>query len=216
MIKNKRNITILVDSISSWYVKYARSLSFEINKLGHNSSLVHSAQEIKKGDICYLLSCTKILPPDYLKLNRNNIVIHASDLPKGKGFSPMQWQILEGHNIIKLTLFEAAEELDAGDYYFKSEIHFDGTELLSELKHKMALKINEMAIFYLQNISKLNSHRQQGESTFYRRRIAEDDKIDPNKTILQLFNNFRIADNENHPIFFEHLGVNYNIRIEKK
>ena len=48
-------------------------------------------------------------------MNKNNIVVHASDLPKGRGFSPMSWQILEGKNKIKLSekiLFAVEDKLN--------------------------------------------------------------------------------------------------------
>ena len=43
----------------------------------------------------------------YLK-HKYNIVIHASDLPKDKGWAPMFWQILEDKNTIPFTMFEAS------------------------------------------------------------------------------------------------------------
>ena len=49
-----------------------------------------------------------------LALHKNNLVIHASDLPQGKGWSPMPWQIAEGRNDIVFTLFEAVAGVDAG------------------------------------------------------------------------------------------------------
>lgn len=79
-------------------------------------------KEICKGDICFIISCIIIIDEIYLKLNKNNLVVHSSDLPSGKGFTPMQWQILEGKNDIMVTLFEADKEVDAGPYYLKSKL----------------------------------------------------------------------------------------------
>ena len=44
----------------------------------------------------FVIGYTKILPKEFLEGNKLVLVIHESDLPKGKGFSPVQWQILEG------------------------------------------------------------------------------------------------------------------------
>ena len=41
----------------------------------------------------FLLSCSKKLKN--LKAYDHNIVIHANDLPRGKGWSPLTWQVLE-------------------------------------------------------------------------------------------------------------------------
>ena len=209
-------ITILTDNPTSWYKKYALELNQRFNDLGHISKFISDKSQITDGDICFLLSCIKILPESYLKYNKHNIVIHASDLPKGKGFSPMQWQILEGKDSITLTLFDAVKELDAGNFYFKEVLYFEGHELLDELQNKMALKINEMAEKFIIYFREMKSNKQTGESTFYRKRTTIDDRIDPNKSLLELFNHFRIANNEAYPLFFEYKGFKYNVKVEKR
>ncbi len=209
-------ITILTDNERSWYIKYGSILNDSFREMGHESSLIHNKEEIKKGDVCFLLSCTKILPESFLSLNKYNIVIHASDLPQGKGFSPLQWQILEGKNLITLTLFNAVKELDAGDYFFKEIIYFEGHELLDELHQKMGIKINQMALQFIENLNNMSLKKQEGNSSFYPQRTQKDDQLDPNKTLIELFNHFRIANNKEQPLFFEYRGFKYNLKIEKR
>jgi len=50
--------------------------------------------------IVFILGYHKIIKKEYLKNNKYNIVVHESDLPKGKGWVPLFWQILEGKNEI--------------------------------------------------------------------------------------------------------------------
>lgn len=209
-------VTILTDNKKSWYTKYGAMLNEKFLNLGHNSVFIHEKEKIRNGDICFLLSCTKILPEKYLKLNKYNIVIHASDLPQGKGFSPLQWQILKGKDCITLTLFNAVKDLDAGDYFLKEKICFEGHELLDELQNKMGVKINQMAERFIQNLNNFKPLKQKGESSFYPRRTQNDDKLDPQKSIIELFNHFRIANNNDYPLFFEYKGFKYNLKIEKR
>ena len=208
-------ITILTDNESSWFVKYGEILQQKLIQEGHDVVYVFNKYGIKKGDVCLLLSCTKLIEEEFLRLNKNNIVIHASDLPLGKGFSPLQWQILEGKNKIILTLFEVVRDVDAGPYYFKSTLEYDGTEMLSELRDKMARKINSMALKFINEYFSMKQIKQSGIESFYPRRKKQDDEVDPQKSIVELFNQFRIADNENYPLFFEHLGEEYSIKVEK-
>lgn len=210
------NITILTDNKNSWFVRYGKLLEKKLISNGHVVKYVFDKKDILNGNVCFLLSCTKLIEQEYLKLNDNNIVIHASDLPKGKGFSPLQWQILEGKNEIVLTLFEVVEQVDAGPYYLKDKIEFNGTELLEELRSKMAHKIIELSLRYIENYESLKPKEQSGEESFYVRRRTIDDKIDPQETIINLFNHFRIADNERYPLFFEYKGKAYNIKIEQR
>lgn len=89
-------INILTDNKKSWFIPYGYTLQSKLQELMHNVHFVFDKNDIHEGDICFLLSCSKIIEKEYLERNKNNIVVHASDLPKGKGFSPLQWQVLEG------------------------------------------------------------------------------------------------------------------------
>ncbi len=209
------NIIIYTDNIESWFVEYGKKLQTKIENLGHTCSYVFNKEDLFPCDINFILSCTKIVPPEKLHFNRHNIVVHASDLPNGKGFSPLQWQILEGKNEIPLTLFEAIQEIDAGPYYIKSSIKCDGTELLEELRHKMAVEIIEMCVNFIVNFKKYKPIIQIGEESFYKRRKVKDDEIDINKTIKEQFNHLRIADNENYPLYFIINNTKYYLKIFK-
>lgn len=208
-------ITILTDNIRSWFIPFGEKLEYILKQKGHSVKYVYSKDDIGNGDICFILSCTRIINTEYLKRNKHNIVVHASDLPKGKGFSPMQWQIIEGKDDIILTLFEVVEEVDAGPYYLKSQLIFNGTELYDELRRKLAIKIIEMCSIYVDNYYLVTPNDQTGTETFYRKRTLEDDQVDPSKSIEEQFNHFRIADNENFPLWFEYKGEKYVIKIYK-
>lgn len=140
------NITILVDDKSSWFVPYAQLLKEIFKSFGEDAEIAYKQEDVHSGDICFLLSCTKVVTKLFMEKNRHNIVVHASDLPRGKGFSPLSWQVMEGQNEIILTLFEINEKVDAGPYYIKRSLYFDGTELINELRRKMAGEIISMCL----------------------------------------------------------------------
>ncbi len=206
-------VTILVDNKDSWFVPYAKELCSLLCQNGAETKLIYNQNDAKPSDICFLLSCSRLVKKKFLDQNRHNIVVHASDLPKGKGFSPLQWQILEGKNEIVLTLFEVVEDVDAGPYYMKEKLVFAGTELLHTLHDKMAKKIIEMCFSYAMNPEEYSPKEQQGESTFYSKRVEKDDELDVDQTIREQFNHLRIADNENHPVWFRIGGKKYCIKI---
>ncbi len=207
------NITILVDDEKSWFIPYAKKLKTKLEKRKMHVSLIHDQNQAKAGEISFLLSCSKIVGKEFLEKFDHNIVVHASDLPQGKGFTPMKWQILEGKNEIVLTLFEAVEQVDAGPYYMKETIGFDGTELLDAIQKIMGEKIIDMCERYAAEPEKFYAHRQQGEESFYERFSEADDEIDIDRTIREQFNHFRIADNERFPLWFMYQGKKYYIKI---
>jgi methionyl-tRNA formyltransferase len=140
-------VQILVDNPNSWIIPFAEDLVVKIRQLGHDAILINRHDEVVQGDILCLLSCEKIFRK--LKLNKHNLVVHESDLPKGKGWSPVTWQVLEGKDKIPVTLFEAVEAVDAGPIYAKEYIELDGTELLTEIKAKQGLATQKLILDFV-------------------------------------------------------------------
>jgi methionyl-tRNA formyltransferase len=206
------NVAILTTE-DQWFYPFAKALNMKLN----NSDFYTDHIEMKKNyDIVFILSYHKIIKPEYLAKNKYNIVIHGSDLPKGRGWAPMFWQILENKKQITFTLFEAASGVDNGHVYFKKDLKLTGYELNDELRRMQADIMLEMCVEFLKNHETyLPPQKQVGEETSYRRRFPEDSKLDINKTIKEQFNLLRIVDNENYPAFFEIDGHKYKLKIEK-
>lgn len=213
--KKKLSIQVLVDK-DSWIASYAKKLTDILNSKGHKTEPIKSEDKIKKGDILVILSWLHIIKKKTLNLHFYNLVVHESVLPKGKGWSPLTWQILEGENKIPITLFEAAEEVDSGPIYFQDIIKFKGHELVDELRERQGQKTIELVMKFVNSYPEIIRKKQRGKETFYARRTPKDSKIDIRKSITQLFNNFRVADNEKYPIFFEYKGCRYILKIYKR
>jgi methionyl-tRNA formyltransferase len=99
----------------------------------HTIDLVEKRSDVGSGDILFLISCNEIIRQDIRSRFRHVLVIHASDVPQGRGFAPLNWQILEGRNKVTVTLMEAADKVDSGNVWAKRDMHFDGHETFHEL-----------------------------------------------------------------------------------
>ncbi|WP_456449423.1 formyltransferase family protein [Hydrogenimonas sp.] len=203
----------VLTSPNQWFVPYARRLAEEIG-----AELLFDHEAIEEGyDILFILSYHRILPASVQAKNRHNVVVHASDLPRGKGWAPMFWQILEGKNAIPFTMFEASDGVDAGPIYMKRTLHLEGHELNPELRHKQATFTMAMCRAFLEDYERLKEPSpQRGEESFYPRRSPADSRLDPDRTIREQFNLLRIVDNEAYPAFFEIDGHRYILKIEKE
>lgn len=208
-------ISILVDNPNSWIVPFAQRLEQELAKR-HDVKLYFNARDLLGGDMLFLLGCISIVPPEVLKRFKNNLVIHESDLPKGRGWSPLSWQILENKTRIPIVLFEAVAELDAGAIYLEDHIELDGTELLPEIKQKQGEKTVELVHRFIEAWPHIEGKPQEGEPSYYRKRTWKDDRLDPEKSIIENFNHLRIVDNEKYPAWFEYKGQKYILKIYKK
>lgn len=207
-------ITILTES-GRWFLKHRERLQSELERLGNKVHCCTRYEEIVPGDVAFILGSGTIIPREVLKRNRHNLVAHASALPRGKGSTPLTWQILEGAAEIPVTLFEAVEKMDSGDIYFLESIKLQGHELLPEMHELLGEKIIELCLKFVQEYPRLKGKPQQGEESFYRRRKPQDSQVDPSKSLLELFNLFRVADNENYPVFFRYRNHAYKLKIEK-
>ena len=206
----------VLTSSSSWFLPYAKEFVNILRWLDFNVCLFTHHSEIKKSlDVLFILSYFNKVPKNVLKLNRFNLVVHGSDLPKGKGWSPIFWQILEGKNKIPIVLFEATEEIDAGRIYLKDFIELEGHELHDEIREKQAHKTIEMCLKFLRKYPDLVPKEQEGEESFYPRRTPADSELDVDRTIREQFNLLRIVDNENYPAFFVLNGHKYILKIYK-
>ena len=207
-------IQVLVDNPNSWILPYAKQLVSKIHdEFGISASLLHLHEEVKKGDLLFLLACEQLFKK--LDYNTHNLVIHESDLPKGKGWSPLTWQILEGKNNIPITLFEAETTVDAGAIYLQDVIALSGHELLTEIKHQQGLKTIELILQFIRKRATISGKDQEGESTFYAKRGPKDSQLDLHKSIDEQFNLLRVVDNERYPAYFIKDGYKYTIKIYK-
>lgn len=175
-------------------------------------------EDVPEGEMCFMLSCSKLVKPEILARSSHNLVVHESDLPKGKGWSPMTWQVLEGAEAIPVTLFEAAESVDSGPVYLKDSMALEGHELVDELRSRQAEATLRLCREFVQRYPEIVGRGvgQVGGESFYRRRRPEDSRLDPHKSIAEQFNLLRVVDNDRYPAFFEWKGRRYILKIEKE
>lgn len=212
---NFKNIAVLT-SKESWFIPYSKEFVKSLNKNGYKSKLFLNPLEInKKYEVLFILSYFKIVPSSVLGKRKYNLVVHESRLPKGKGWSPISWQILEGKNKIPITLFNANESVDGGDIYMKDLIVFSGSELYPEIKKIQAEKTLEICYRFVKEYQAQSPKKQKGKPTIYRKRVSNDSALNINKSIKDQFNLLRIVDNENYPAHFYHKGAKYVLKIFK-
>jgi len=216
--KNRESLTITIATdMDSWLWPEIEKFGNTLTSKGHNIQVVFVADEIPKGDLAFFLSLQEIVSRDVLQRNKNNLVVHQSELPKGKGMSPLAWQIIEGKDEIPITLFEAVEALDAGQIYYQENMSFDGTELLGELRERQAEAIFRLCAKFIDDYPEVVEHarEQVGEESFYRTRTPLDSELDIHKSISEQFGLLRTVDNNRYPAFFMYRGCRYNLCITK-
>ncbi|NQT90518.1 MAG: methionyl-tRNA formyltransferase [Candidatus Omnitrophica bacterium] len=211
-MKKRLKVSILVDDAGSWIVPFARGIQERLSRQ-HDTKLYFKPADVRRSDVLFLLGCTSIVPSKILRRNKHNIAVHESSLPKGRGWSPLSWQALKGEKSIPIVLFEARDKVDSGPIYMKDVVMLDGTELLPAIKQKQGKKTVEMVLRFLKRWPDVRAIEQKGKATYYRKRRAEDDMLNPRKSLIENFNRLRITDNEKYPAWFKHKGKKFKIKI---
>ena len=190
-----------------------------VNKMsinGHNVSIVFETSKLVGGDVLFLVSCSQMVHDAERNKYKATLVLHASDLPKGRGWSPYVWSILEGAKQITVSLLEAAEPVDSGQIWLKTTFSLEGHELLDEINSKLFEAELYLMTEAVEHYFDIRPTMQIGESGEYmKKRTPADSRLDPHKSIAEQFNLLRVVDSERYPAFFEYQGCRYLIKIEK-
>jgi len=197
----KLKVTFLLDPKNSWIKNQLTSYKFNLNKK-YLFKISNNYNRVKNQDIVFAISYTKILSQKFLKLNKLVLIPHCSKLPKDKGFSPIQYQILEKKKIFHISLIEAIKQVDAGPICLQSSFKLNGTELYDEIRKIQGKEILKIINIFLKRYPKIKFKKQVGKSNFNKKRVVKDNKLDVNKTIKDQFNHLRINSNELYPSFF--------------
>lgn len=136
--------------------------------------------------------------PKALVIEYECICFHMTDVPFGRGGTPLQNLIVKGYKDTVLTSLRMEEGIDSGPIYLKYPLSLDGSaadiyQRSSELSWKM---INEIII------KQPTPKKQNGPITEFKRRTPEQSKIPKNLNIAQIYDYIRMLDAEGYPKAF--------------
>ncbi|WP_395684570.1 formyltransferase family protein [Aestuariivirga sp.] len=184
---------------------------------GDETTLLHEVEKLGGGDVLFLISCSEIIPAERRALYGHVIVLHASDLPRGRGWSPHVWAIIEGAHTLTVSAIDAAEKVDSGDVWSKRTFEVAPHALHEEINAALfanELKLMDEVIGMIRQ-GRIPVPQPEVTASYYRRRIPADSEIDPGKSIAEQFDILRVCDPERYPAFFHLHGHVYEIRLKK-
>ena len=142
------------------------------------------------------------LIPEEVYTNFECVIFHMTDLPHGRGGSPLQNLISRGHKKTKVSAIKCIEELDAGPIYIKQELDLSGSA--QQIFTRMSYIIRDMIISILNK--KIEPSIQKGEATFFKRRTPSQSNIKNLNNIEEIYDNIRMLDAEGYPKAFLELN----------
>ena len=164
----------------------------------------------------FLVSCNEIVKPKHRRLFRFSLVLHASNLPEGRGWSPHIWNIINGKDCLIVSLINADDPVDTGDIWKQEKIDLDGSELYDEINSKLFQAEINLINWACENIEKSKPKKQKDSpESYFEKRSPKDSELNVDKTIRSQFNLMRTCDPQRFPAFFKIKGKTYKLIVEK-
>ena len=142
------------------------------------------------------------------------VIFHMTDLPYGRGGSPLQNLIVRGHTTTKISALLATEELDAGPIYLKAPLSLEGTA--AEIMERAGGIIAQMTAQILDEA--LEPQPQSGDVVIFDRRKPSDGNLEAAFTTASAYNMIRMLDGAGYPPAFleqNHLKFEFtNARLQ--
>lgn len=126
------------------------------------------------------------------------VVFHMTDLPYGRGGSPLQNLIVRGHENTKISALKVEKGIDTGDIYMKRDLNLNGSA--EEIFLRSGVIVKEM-IEEILTTSPV-PQPQRGEVLEFRRRKPNDGDISKLDGLRDLYDYIRMLDAEGYPSAF--------------
>ncbi|MFT6458942.1 formyltransferase family protein [Pseudophaeobacter arcticus] len=199
----------VVPSLRDWISARARD---------HTLRLIHDKSDLQEGDILFLVSCSQLIARDDRARYRTTMVLHASDLPEGRGWSPHVWDILAGREELTLSLLTAEDGVDSGAIWAKRHFHVPRHALSAEINallFEAELALMDRGIEMVA-AGEYPQPQPDAEASYHPRRTPEDSRLDPSQPLAELFDRIRVADPDRYPAFFEMHGKTFELTLKKR
>ena len=126
------------------------------------------------------------------------IVFHMTDLPYGRGGSPLQNLIVCGHQDTMISAIQIDQGVDTGNIYLKKPLSLKGSA--KDIFERATVVIQKMILEILS--SDINPVPQKGVATIFKRRSAKDGYMNELKEIEEVYDYIRMLDAEGYPPAF--------------
>ncbi|MCK6595098.1 MAG: hypothetical protein L6Q33_07860 [Bacteriovoracaceae bacterium] len=182
-------------------------------KLGQKILLIRNKEDLNK-DFLIKNNITKIFFPHWSYIINNEIfenfeciIFHMTDLPFGRGGSPLQNLLSRGIYETKMTALKCEAGIDTGPIYLKRDLTLEGSA--QDIFKRATMLIFEMIIEIESN--NLRPEVQIGDVVEFKRRTPEDGNLNLLRNIVQVYDYIRMLDAEGYPPAF--LKIN-NFKLE--
>lgn len=197
------NNNIIVATTKSWNLNNFKTLKKKSKGLHWHliqSKKNFSIRKIRKINPKYIfIPHWSWIIPEEIWANFECVVFHMTDLPYGRGGTPLQNLIARGHKKTKISAIRVNSGIDTGDIYLKKGLDLSGNaeNIYKRASNKIFM---EMIPYILKNnpVPK----KQKGNPVIFKRRNPQQSKIKNNFDLNKTHDHIRMLDAEGYPKAF--------------
>lgn len=198
MSKNKK--TIIIATIKSWNIENAEAMkrnckNYDIVIITEKEKLNEERLRQIRPEYIFFPHWSWIIP-EHIYCNYECVVFHMTDLPYGRGGSPLQNLIIRGKKHTKISAIKVDASLDAGDVYHKCELDLSG-RAKDIFINASDIIFKEMIPYILKN--KPIPKPQQGDIVEFQRLTAKEGDIKKCQSTELIYDKIRMLDAEGYP-----------------
>ena len=130
------------------------------------------------------------------------VCFHMTDLPYGRGGSPLQNLILDGKTETKISAFRMEQGIDSGPVYQKAALSLAGSA--EEIFRRAA--VETMNLIEKIVLDEPEPRPQKGKATFFRRRAPEESELAESMSLGEIYDYIRALDAPGYPHAFLNFG----------
>ncbi len=129
------------------------------------------------------------------------VCFHMTDVPYGRGGSPLQNLIVRGHENTVISALRMVDELDAGPVYLKAPLSLEGNaQQIFERASRIMFDLIEQIV-----VEEPEPVAQTGEAVMFTRRTPEQSRLLESASLKTLYDHIRMLDAEGYPrAFLDH------------
>jgi len=129
------------------------------------------------------------------------VCFHMTDVPYGRGGSPLQNLVLAGHKTTVLTALQMVAELDAGPVYRKKQLPLSGAaQEIYERAGRLSIELIKWMIS-----TNPEPLEQRGKVVTFKRRKPEQSRLPESNHEISIYDFIRMLDADGYPhAFIEH------------
>lgn len=194
-------MNIVICTIKTWNILNAKEL-IEKYQNKHSIHVISEKNEFNYENLCKLEPDYIFFPhwsyiiPSEIFTKWQCIVFHMTDLPYGRGGSPLQNLIVRGFDNTKISAIKVVQELDGGPIYLKEDLSLSGSAE-DIFKRASSIIFNKMIPFILDKSPV--PVEQSGEVVPFKRRTKEQSQINSDMTLKEIYDYIRMLDAEGYP-----------------